>query len=42
MRFSYTYFLKGVFINVVLNAIYSGNGLKVIGEFIPNTRPYVR
>ena len=28
--------------HVVLKAIYAGSGLKIIGEFVPSTRPYVQ
>ena len=39
IQFNFTQFLKEIFLNVVLIAIYVGSGLKVIGEFIPSTRP---
>ena len=38
IQFNFTQFLKEIFLNVVLIAIYVGSGLKVIGEFIPSTR----
>ena len=42
IRFSFTQFLKEVFLNVALKAMCAGGGLKFIGEFIPRTRPYIR
>ena len=39
--FSFTSFLKKAFLNVMLQAIYAGNSLKVVGEFVPSTRPYI-
>ena len=42
IRFSFTQFLKEVFLNVALKAMCAGGGLKFIGEFIPSTKLYIR
>ena len=35
IHFSFTWFIKEVFLNVMLKAIYSGSSLKFIGKFVP-------
>ena len=41
IHFSFTQFLKEIFLDVVLKANYVSSNLKVIGKFIPSTGPYI-